>query len=216
MRGASERCFAGRVDVGLREGRRTSPDLDAYGAAGLETAPVNSPWRGQVYKRDLEEEARLDDKLSAAKAAAEARAARPLSEAETYWSKRKEPGAGDLCRARAVNAFAAVERQEMGLAVGDRVLVVRQELLPGAGWIFATRGDESGYVPRNYLVEEETSIAEAVLVKTHTLAIESDAHLTLGPMDWANRGRAIPCTWFFAHVLPVSYTHLTLPTTPYV
>ena len=81
-------------------------------------APVNSPWRGQVYKRDAEQEARLDDKLSAARAAAEARAARPLSEEETYWRKREEPGAGDLCRARAVNAFAAVERQEMGLAVG--------------------------------------------------------------------------------------------------
>ena len=83
-------------------------------------APVNSPWRGQVYKRDLEEEARLDDKLSAAKAAAEARAARPLSEAETYWSKRKEPGAGDLCRARAVRAFEAVERVEALQAVLTR------------------------------------------------------------------------------------------------
>jgi len=57
-------------------------------------------------------------------------------------------------------------------------------------------------VPRNYLVEEETSIAEAVLVKEHVLTIESDAHLTLSPLDWSNRGRAIPCTWFFAHVLP--------------
>ena len=45
-------------------------------------APVNSPWRGQVYKRDAEQEARLDDKLSAARAAAEARAARPLTETE--------------------------------------------------------------------------------------------------------------------------------------
>ena len=107
-----------------------------------------------------------------------------------------------MCRARAVNAFAAVERQEMGLAVGDRVLVVRQELLPGAGWIFATRGDASGYVPRNYLTEEVVSVSEAVLVKTHNLTIESDAHLTLGPLDWQNRGRAIPCTWFFPAVLP--------------
>ena len=165
-------------------------------------APVNSPWRGQVYQRDAEQEARLDDKLSAAKAAAEARAARPLTDTENYWSKRKEPGAGDLCRARAVRAFEAVERQELGLAQGDRVLVVKDELLPGAGWIFATRNGDSGYVPRNYLTEEVVSVSEAVLVKTHTLTIESDAHLTLGPMDWANRGRAIPCTWFFAHVLP--------------
>ena len=165
-------------------------------------APVNSPWRGHIYKRDVEQEARLDDKLSAAKAAAEALAARPLSEEETYWRTREEPGAGDLCHARAVNSFSAVERQEMGLAQGDRVLVVKDELLPGAGWIFATRGDDSGYVPRNYLVEEEASIAEAVLVKTHTLSIDSDAPLTLGPLDWSNRGRAIPCTWFFAHALP--------------
>ena len=165
-------------------------------------APVNSPWRGQVYQRDAEQEARLDDKLSAAKAAAEARAARPLTPTTNYWRKRKEPGAGDLCRARAVRAFEAVERVEMGLAAGDRVLVVKDELLPGAGWIFATRDEASGYVPRNYLVEEEASIAEAVLVKTHTLTIDSDAQLALSPLDWANRGRAIPCTWFFAHVLP--------------
>ena len=165
-------------------------------------APVNSPWRGQVYQRDAAQEARLDDKVAAARAAAEARAARPLSEEETYWRKRKEPGAGDLCRARAVRAFEAVERVELGLAQGDRVLVVKDELVPGAGWIFATRGDDCGYVPRNYLVEEEAAIAEAELVKKHTLTIESDAHLTLGPLDWANRGRAIPCTWFFAHVLP--------------
>ena len=165
-------------------------------------APVNSPWRGQVYQRDAEQEARLDDKVAAARAAAEARAARPLSEEETYWRKRQEPGAGDLCRARAVRAFEAVERVELGLAQGDRVLVVKDELIPGAGWIFATLNDNSGYVPRNYLVEEETSIAEAVLVKTHTITIDSDEPLTLSPLDWANRGRAIPCTWFFAHVLP--------------
>jgi len=165
-------------------------------------APVNSPWRGHVYQRDAEEEARLDDKLSAAKAAAEARAARPLTETENYWRKREEPGTGDLCRARAVRAFEAVERVELGLTAGDRVLVVQQELLPGAGWIFATRGDDCGYVPRNYLAEEEASIAETVLVKEHVLTIDSDAQLALSPMDWANRGRAIPCTWFFAHALP--------------
>ena len=165
-------------------------------------APVNSPWRGQVYQRDAEQEARLDDKVAAARAAAEARAARPLTPTTNYWRRRKEPGAGNLCRARAVRAFEAVERVEMGLEEGDSVLVVKDELVPGAGWIFATRGDDSGYVPRNYLVEDEASIAEAVLVKTHNLTIESDAHLALSPMDWANRGRAIPCTWFFAHVLP--------------
>ena len=164
-------------------------------------APVNSPWRGQVYKRDAEQEARLDDKLSAAKAAADARAAKPLTETETYWRKRQEPGAGDLCRARAVRAFEAVERVELGLEQGDRVLVVKDELVPGAGWIFATRGDDSGYVPRNYLMEEEASIAESTFVKEHVLMIESEVHLTLGPMDWANRGRAIPCTWFFSSVL---------------
>jgi hypothetical protein len=165
-------------------------------------APVNSPWRGQVYQRDAEQEARLDDKLSAARAAAEARAAKPLTETETYWRKREEPGAGDLCRARAVRAFEAVERQELGLAQGDRVLVVKDELLPGAGWIFATRNGDSGYVPRNYLVEEVAAVSEAVLVKEHVLTIESEAHLTLSPLDHANRGRAIPCTWFFAHALP--------------
>ena len=68
--------------------------------------------------------------------------------------------------------------------------------------LFATRGDDCGYVPRNYLVEEEALVSEAVLVQEHVLTIESEAHLTLSPMDWANRGRAIPCTWFFAHVLP--------------
>jgi len=165
-------------------------------------APVNSPWRGQVYQRDVDQEARLDDKVAAARAAAEARAARPLSEEETYWRKREEPGAGDLCRARAVRAFEAVERVEMGLTADDRVLVVKDELVPGAGWIFATRGDHSGYVPRNYLTEEVASVSEAVFVKEHVLTIESDAHLTLSPLDWSNRGRAIPCTWFFAHVLP--------------
>ena len=85
---------------------------------------------------------------------------------------------------------------------GDRVLVVQQELLPGAGWIFATRGDDCGYVPRNYITEEVASVSEAVLVKEQVLTIESDAHLTLGPLDWQNRGRAIPCTWFFPAVLP--------------
>ena len=104
--------------------------------------------------------------------------------------------------ARAVRAFEAVERVELGLAQGDRVLVVKDELLPGAGWIFATRDGDSGYVPRNYLVEEETSIAEAELVKTYTLSVDSDAHLALSPLDWSNRGRAIPCTWFFPSVLP--------------
>jgi len=164
-------------------------------------APVNSPWRGQVYQRDAEQEARLDDKVAAARAAAEARAARPLTPTTNYWRKRKEPGAGELCRAHAIRAFEAVERVEMGLTAGDRVLVVKDELVPGAGWIFATRDDHAGYVPRNYLVEEEASIAEAVLVKTHNLTIESDAHLTLSPLDWSNRGRAIPCTWFFPSVL---------------
>ena len=112
-------------------------------------APVNSPWRGQVYQRDAEEEARLDDKLSAARSAAEARAARPLTETETYWRTRQEPGAGDLCRARAVRAFAAVERVEMGLAAGDRVLVVNDELVPGAGWIFATEVDSRLTIARS-------------------------------------------------------------------
>ena len=165
-------------------------------------APVNSPWRGQVYQRDAEQEARLDDKVAAARAAAEARAARPLSEEETYWRKREEPGTGDLCRARAVRAFEAVEGVELGLAQGDRVLVVKDELVPGAGWIFATRNGDSGYVPRNYLTEEVASVSEALLVKEHVLTIENEAHLTLSPLDWSNRGRAIPCTWFFAHVLP--------------
>ena len=166
-------------------------------------APVNSPWRGQVYQRDAEQEARLDDKVAAARAAAEARAARPLTPTTNYWRKRKEPGAGELCRAHAIRAFEAVERVEMGLTAGDRVLVVKDELVPGAGWIFATRGDDdSGYVPRNYLVEDVASVSEAELVKTYNLSIDSDGPLTLSPMDHANRGRAIPCTWFFAHVLP--------------
>ena len=63
------------------------------------------------------------------------------------------------------------------------------------------------------------SVSEAVLVKTHTLTIDSDAPLTLSPMDWANRGRAIPCTWFFAHALPpqklVDALHDTLRAFPH-
>ena len=51
VRGASERCFAGRVDVGLREGRRTSPDVDAYRAARLEAAPVPRVACRKVRKR---------------------------------------------------------------------------------------------------------------------------------------------------------------------
>ena len=105
-------------------------------------------------EEDVEEEARLDDKVAAARAAAEARAARPLTPTTNYWRKRKEPGAGELCRAHAIRAFEAVERVEMGLALNDRVLVVKDELVPGAGWIFATRGDDRGYVPRNYLAPE--------------------------------------------------------------
>ena len=148
-------------------------------------APVNSPWRGQVYQRDAEQEARLDDKVAAARAAAEARAARPLTPTTNYWRKRKEPGAGELCRAHAIRAFEAVERVEMGLTAGDRVLVVKDELVPGAGWIFATRGDDdSGYVPRNYLVEDVASVSEAELVKTYNLSIDSDGPLTLSQLQW--------------------------------
>ena len=57
MRGASERCFAGRVDVGLLKKCSRPPDVDAYGAAGLETA-ANNPGRevaGTITKAQVEE-----------------------------------------------------------------------------------------------------------------------------------------------------------------
>ena len=199
-------CRSARGAGAYAARRRGAPGQLCLGSSsrgdGLGARPVNSPWRGQVYQRDAEEEARLDDKLSAAKAAAEARAAKPLTETETYWRKREEPGAGDLCHARAVDAFRGRGATEMGLAQGDRVLVVKDELLPGRAGssrrAMVTRGTCLGTTSWKRWRRSR----KAELVKTYTLTVDSDAPLRLSPMDWANRGRAIPCTWFFAHALP--------------
>ena len=47
---------------------------------------------------------------------------------------------------------------EMSLGEGDRVLVLREEMSREPGWVFATCGDDCGYVPRNYLVPEEAPL----------------------------------------------------------
>ena len=76
--------------------------------------------------------------------------------AETYWARRaklvEDPPAGEtLGAARARRAFEAVEPAELGLEVDQQVLVLREELGPTPGWVFAVCGDASGYVPRTYL-----------------------------------------------------------------
>ena len=50
------------------------------------------------------------------------------------------------------------EVAEMSLGEGDRVLVLREEMSREPGWVFATCGDDAGYVPRNYLVPEEAPL----------------------------------------------------------
>ena len=42
----------------------------------------------------------------------------------------------------------------MSLSEGDRVLVLREEMSREPGWIFATCGEDAGYIPRNYLVPD--------------------------------------------------------------
>lgn len=86
-------------------------------------------------------------------------------EAKRYWLARHAaegaappsvttPGRG-LCVALASHAFEPSEFQEMGLAAGDRVHVLRDEFdQPGVAWVFAAAvaaGGASGYVPRQYL-----------------------------------------------------------------
>ena len=74
-----------------------------------------------------------------------------------YWAKRRRSGdktEGELCAACATRDHDAVEEAEMSLGEGDRVLVLREEMSREPGWIFATCGEDAGYVPRNYLVPE--------------------------------------------------------------
>jgi hypothetical protein len=78
-------------------------------------------------------------------------------ESENYWAKRRRSNdktEGELCAAIARRDHDAVEVAEMSLGEGDRVLVLREEMSREPGWIFATCGDDAGYVPRNYLVPE--------------------------------------------------------------
>jgi hypothetical protein len=78
-------------------------------------------------------------------------------ESANYWAKRRRSGdktEGELCAAIARRYHDAVEVAEMSLGEGDRVLVLREEMSREPGWIFATCGDDAGYVPRNYLVPE--------------------------------------------------------------
>ena len=78
-------------------------------------------------------------------------------ESATYWAKRRRSGdktEGELCAAIARRDHDAVEVAEMSLGEGDRVLVLREEMSREPGWVFATCGDDAGYVPRNYLVPE--------------------------------------------------------------
>ena len=77
-------------------------------------------------------------------------------ESANYWAKRRssrdDKTEGELCTAIARRGHDAVEVAEMSLGEGDRVLVLREEMSREPGWIFATCGEDAGYVPRNYLV----------------------------------------------------------------
>ena len=79
-------------------------------------------------------------------------------ESANYWAKRRssrdDKTEGELCAAIARQDHDAVEMAEMSLGEGDRVLVLREEMSREPGWVFATCGDDAGYVPRNYLVPE--------------------------------------------------------------
>jgi hypothetical protein len=82
-------------------------------------------------------------------------------ESANYWAKRRRSGdktEGELCAAIARRDHDAVEEAEMSLGEGDRVLVLREEMSREPGWVFATCGDDAGYVPRNYLVPEEAPL----------------------------------------------------------
>ena len=62
------------------------------------------------------------------------------------------PGQG-ICICSCQHHFVPDEPQEMGLDVGDFVLVLKAELHTSEGWIFAEHvsGRSSGYVPVAYL-----------------------------------------------------------------
>ena len=83
-------------------------------------------------------------------------------ESANYWAKRRssrdDKTEGELCAAIARRDHDAVEVAEMSLGEGDRVLVLREEMSREPGWVFATCGDDAGYVPRNYLVPEEAPL----------------------------------------------------------
>ena len=83
-------------------------------------------------------------------------------ESANYWAKRRssrdDKTEGELCAAIARRDHDAVEMGEMSLGEGDRVLVLREEMSREPGWVFATCGDDAGYVPRNYLVPEEAPL----------------------------------------------------------
>jgi hypothetical protein len=83
-------------------------------------------------------------------------------ESANYWAKRRssrdDKTEGELCAAIARRDHDAVEMAEMSLGEGDRVLVLREEMSREPGWVFATCGDDAGYVPRNYLVPEEAPL----------------------------------------------------------
>ena len=75
-----------------------------------------------------------------------------------YWTKRalaeKEdtsPRVGELVRATAKRSFVPESDVEMPLSQGQQVDVLKAELTSNPGWVFASSGEDSGYVPRNYL-----------------------------------------------------------------
>ena len=83
-------------------------------------------------------------------------------ESANYWTKRRssrdDKTEGELCAAIARRDHDAVEVAEMSLGEGDRVLVLREEMSREPGWVFATCGDDAGYVPRIILVPEEAPL----------------------------------------------------------
>ena len=81
-------------------------------------------------------------------------------EKSAYWRKRKRaepdgrPASRDLCKITARRNHVPLEPTELGLEAGECVIVLKGELSDEPGWVFATKGEDAGYVPRNFLLRK--------------------------------------------------------------